>query len=106
MNAIKPFFSDAVLALNTNATRAKFLAESGKAGCVHAAAHVTMDELDPMSPALKLSPGGKESGDVLASDFLKLDLKTSTWSRCRAATAALAASPLATSFAASNARFC
>jgi len=74
VNAIKRYFPESTLALRTDATRAKFLSESVKAGFVHAAAHVTMDELDPMQSALKLSGFGKESGDVVAGDFLKLDL--------------------------------
>ena len=74
VNAIKAFFPQATVAMRTDATRGKFMAEAGKAGFVHAAAHVTLDELDPMLSALKLSAIGKESGDVHASDFLKLDL--------------------------------
>ena len=74
VNAIKAFFPQATVAMKADATRGKFLAEAGKAGFVHAAAHVTLDELDPMLSALKLSATGKESGDVYASDFLKLDL--------------------------------
>lgn len=85
VNAIKAFFSESTLALHTEATRTRFLNESIKAGFVHAAAHVTMDELDPMQSALKLSGFGKESGDVIAGDFLKLDLsqvKLVTLSAC------------------------
>jgi CHAT domain-containing protein len=85
VNAIKGFFPESTLALRAEATRAKFLTESIKAGFVHAAAHVTLDELDPMQSALKLSGFGKESGDVVAGDFLKLDLsqvKLVTLSAC------------------------
>ena len=41
---------------------------------MHAAVHVTLDELDPMLSALKLSASGLESGDVYARDFLSLNL--------------------------------